>query len=310
MCIDHRSLKKDIQKYLNIEITDKPVYYKVISEQKCKKYTQKLISFLGSEKDQIKAYLFIPEGEGPFPATLVHHQHNGERNYGKSEICGLVGDQYQGFGPELAQKGMVVLAPDSICFEDRRTNKSGVEPDDEYSDFLQHYNKMCYRILKGKTLMEKVIEDASISISLLRNIEEVENNRIGILGHSYGGNTALFQGALDERIKFTCSSGAVCSYKNKMKNGTGIEMAEVIPGFINNFEIEDLVKCFVKRDLLILSATEDKYSKDADEIYETAKTYFEQMGIEQRIVHKRYKGGHKLDKDRFNYIINWIVSKT
>ena len=87
-------------------------------------------------------------------------------------------------------------------------------------------------------------------------------------------------------------------------------MAEVIPGFINNFEIEDLVKCFVKRDLLILSATEDKYSKDADEIYETAKTYFEKMGIEQRVVHKRYKGGHKLDKDRFNYIINWIVSKT
>ena len=119
----------------------------------------------------------------------------------------------------------------------------------------------------------------------------------------------MFQGALDERIKFTCSSGAVCSYKNKMKNGTGIEMAEVIPGFINNFEIEDLVKCFVKRDLLILSATEDKYSKDADEIYETAKNYFKQMGIEQSVVLKRFKGGHKLDEDRFKYIIDWVVSK-
>ena len=191
-----------------------------------------------------------------------------------------------------------------------KANKSDVEPDDEYSDFLQHYNEMCYRILKGKTLMEKVIEDASIAISLLRTIEEVGNNRIGTLGHSYGGNTALFQGALDERIKFTCSSGAVCSYKNKMKNGTGIEMAEVIPGFINNFEIEDLVKCFVKRDLLILSATEDKYSKDADKIYETAKTYFEQIGFEQRVVHKRCKGGHKLDKERFNYITHMGITRT
>lgn len=61
--------------------------------------------------------------------------------------------------------------------------------------------------------------------------------------------------------------------------------------------------------LLILSATEDKYSKDADEIYENVKNYFETMGIEKKIVHKRYKAGHKLDEDRFKYIVDWIVSK-
>ena len=306
---NYRCLRKDIQIYLKINMIDKPISYEVISEEKCEKYTQKLISYSGSEKDHIKAYLLIPEGEGPFPAMLAHHQHSGERHFGKSEICGLVGDEYQAFGPELAQKGILVLAPDSICFEDRRTNKSGVEPDDEYSDFLQHYNEMCYRILKGKPLMKKVIEDASIAISLLRSIKKVDNNRIGVLGHSYGGNTALFQGALDERIKFTCSSGAVCSYKNKMKNETGIEMAEVIPGFVNNFEIEDLVKSYVKRELLVVSATEDKYSKDADEICENAESYFDQIGIKKRVAHKRYKGGHKLDQKRFEDIIEWIISQ-
>lgn len=307
---NYNSLRKNIQEFLNINIDDKPIFYEVLSEKKCNKYTRQLISYSGSENDQIKAYLLIPKGEGPFPATLTHHQHNGERHFGKSEICGFVGDKYQAFGPELAQRGIIVLAPDSICFEDRRTNKSGVELDDEYSDFLQHYNEMCYRVLKGKPLMKKVIEDASIAISLLRSIKEVDNNFIGILGHSYGGNTALFQGALDERIKFTCSSGAVCSYKNKIKNGTGIEMAEVIPGFVNNFEIEDLVKCYVNKDLLVVSATEDKYSKDADEICDNTETYFNQEGIENSILHKRYKGGHRLDQERFNAIINWIVSQT
>src|SRR5690554_618465 len=222
-----RSLRKDIQSFLKVNIVNSNISYDLFKEEDYGDYTQKLIIYPGSEDDQIKAYLLIPKGKGPFPGVLVHHQHNGERHLGKSEVCGLVGDRYQAFGPELVKKGIAVLAPDSICFEDRRSNKKGVEPDDEFSDFLQHYNEMCYRILKGESLMKKVIEDATKGISLLRNLTNIDNNNIGILGHSYGGNTVLFQGALDERIKFACTSGAVCSYKNKINNKTGIEMAEV-----------------------------------------------------------------------------------
>ncbi len=94
----------------------------------------------------------------------------------------------------------------------------------------------------GRTFAEKVLEDASIAVSLLQQHKYVQSNRVGVLGHSYGGNTVLFQAALDERIRFACSSGAACSYAEKMRRGTGIEMAEVIPGFIKKFDIEDLIK--------------------------------------------------------------------
>ena len=43
-------------------------------------------------------------------------------------------------------------------------------------------------------------------------------------------------------------------------------MAEVIPGFTNKFDITDLVKCISQRHLLIVSAADDKYSRDADAI--------------------------------------------
>ncbi len=49
--------------------------------------------------------------------------------------------------------------------------------------------------------MKKVIEDSSIAISILQNLDRVSNEKIGILGHSYGygGNTVLFHSALDQQ---------------------------------------------------------------------------------------------------------------
>lgn len=67
----------------------------------------------------------IPDGLNKNPAILLNHQHNGERHLGKSEVCGLAGNSLQAFGPLLAQKGFVVLASDSICFEGRRKNGQG-----------------------------------------------------------------------------------------------------------------------------------------------------------------------------------------
>ena len=57
-----------------------------------------------------------------------------------------------------------------------------------------------------------------------------------MMGHACGGNTTLFHGALDERIRFACASGAAGSYADRLANQVGIEAAEVIPGFAARFD--------------------------------------------------------------------------
>ncbi len=138
----------------------------------------------------------------------------------------------------------------------------------------------------------------------MQSLPEVDPGCIGILGHSYGGNTVLFHGALDERIRFACSSGAACTYRYKMANQVGIEMAEAIPGFAARFDIPDLVACFGSHPLLVLSATEDKSSFDADQVVAAAQRL--NPGIQ--IVHKRYPGGHALTRERFDAIVRWLVA--
>jgi len=296
------SIRTEIAEIIGIQpvLAEETVDYKVLESVEEVGYTRKLIEYVSGD-DKVSAYLLLPEKQGNNPAILINHQHNREHHLGKSEVCGLAGNPLQAFGPELAKKGFVVLAPDSICFESRRKDTSV-----EGFDFWQHLHEMTYRIVRGEWLMKKVLEDAMKGISLLAGLECVDKTRIGTLGHSYGGNTVLFLAALDERISFACASGSACTFEHRMKNGVGIELASVIPGFHGKYDIDDLVACIAPRKLLLVSSDEDKYSMDAPYIVEKAEEKYAELGEPQNLYHKRYQGGHALTEERFADILEWI----
>lgn len=299
------SIREEIAEIIGIQLPpmEETVDYKVLEIVEEDGYTRQLIEYASGE-DKVSAYLLLPKKLGNNPAILINHQHNREHHLGKSEVCGLAGNPLQAFGPELAIKGFVVLAPDSICFESRRKDTSV-----EGFDLWQHLDEMCYRIVQGEWLMKKVLEDAMKGISLLIGLTCVDRNRIGTLGHSYGGNTVLFLAAMDERISFACASGNACTYEHRMKNGTGIELSSVIPGFHGKYDIDDLVKCIAPRKLLLVSSEEDKYSADAPYIVEKAGERYEQLGEPQNLYHKRYPGTHALTEERFEDILKWVEAQ-
>jgi len=112
-------IKNEIIKAIGIKCNNisKDIDFDIIKSEKENGYTRQLIHYV-SFGDTVTAYLLIPDVVDKNPAVLVNHQHNGERHLGKSEVCGLAGNPLQAFGPVLAQKGFVVLSPDSICFEE------------------------------------------------------------------------------------------------------------------------------------------------------------------------------------------------
>jgi dienelactone hydrolase len=60
------------------------------------------------ESGRLKALLFRPDGQGPFPAVVGLHNCTGLRN-----SAGVVGARYRDWGERLAKSGFVVLLPDS-----------------------------------------------------------------------------------------------------------------------------------------------------------------------------------------------------
>ncbi|HEV2808952.1 MAG TPA: dienelactone hydrolase family protein, partial [Acidimicrobiales bacterium] len=187
--LDAEGLRGELRSFLRVEPPGPPSSVKELSSSQEDGYVRHLVQLV-TEDDAIPSLLAVPPGAGPFPAVVVFHQHAGQRHFGKSEVFGLVGDPHQAFGPALARAGFVVLAPDSVAFEDRRPAGPGTDPRDD--DWEQHYNALAYRLVAGDTLMRKVLEDAMAAVSALVARPDVKTDAVAALGHSYGGNTTLF----------------------------------------------------------------------------------------------------------------------
>ena len=295
-----------MRELIGVSSVPEEITFKTIETVDCGLYLRKLIRYTVFNR-LIPAYLLIPKTDGKRPAVLINHQHNRERNLGKSEVCGLAGNPLQAFGVTLAERGFIVIAPDSLCFEDRRYNSKGIEKNDEQDDW-HHFLELCHGVLSGQYLATKVIEDAMGAISVLCNLENVDKAKIGCLGHSYGGNTTYFLTALDSRVQYALSSGSVVSYKSRIENRTGIEFASIIPNFLKEFEIVDVIKANSPRKFMIVCADDDKYSKDAPEIYKVAKEKYNADGLPENLQIKQFVGGHALTEERYAFIVDWITN--
>jgi len=262
-------------------------------------FDRERIEYRGLEGDRIPAFLFTPRGRDTLGGVVVFHQHNGEFHFGKSEVAGEVGDAFQAFGPALARRGLAVLAPDAITFEDRRGTVQGVEPD--YYDWLQHYNAMSYRLLDGDLLMRKCLDDAQRALSVLLQAAEIDERLVGVAGHSYGGYTALYHSAVDARCRFACISGAVCSFETRRREDTGITLFEAVPGLARQIDTHDVLSAIGPRPTMVVSGTKDKYSRDADKVVAKVAGDF--------ITELRVDRGHALDQERFDAIVDWIVDR-
>ena len=260
-------------------------------------FDRERIEYRGLEGDRIPAFLFTPNGHTARGGVVVFHQHNGEFHFGKSEVAGIVGDPFQAFAPALARRGLAVLAPDAITFEDRRGAVQGTEPDPY--DWLQHYNAMSHRLLQGDLLMRKCLDDAQRTLSALLQVTGIDARRVGVAGHSYGGTTALYHAAVDARCAFACISGAVCSFQTRLREGTGILLFETVPGLAQQLGHHDLLSAIGPRPALVVSGTQDKYSRDADEVVaQVAGDFITELRVER---------GHALEQERFEAMVEWIV---
>jgi dienelactone hydrolase len=280
--------------------------FDVLSDRRLDGYRELRVCYAGVE-EELPALLLMPDCAGPFPAVLAHHQHNSEWHLGKSEVAGLAGDPLQAFGPALAHAGLAVLAPDAVGFEDRRCTGAGI--DEREDDWLQYFNEMAYRLVSGRLLATTVLGDAACGLSALLADERVDGSKLGAVGHSHGGYVTLLLAALDERVRFACASGSACSYKRRMLDRSGIEFSQAIPGILNLADIDGLIALIAPRPLLLLSATEDRYSADVPDVVDAAKRAWEAREARDKLEHVRYKGGHALTPERTEKVIRWVTGQ-
>ena len=163
-----------------------PLDIQYIDSLKEATYTRYTIRFTVAENEQLPAYLYVPIQKAPLkklPAMLSLH---GTNDLGKRVVDGQCDQPNRANAKELAQRGYVVIAPDYPSFGD-----------------LKDYDFDNDRYESGTM---KGIFDHMRCIDLLQSREDVDPERIGVIGLSLGGHNAMFVGAFDTRLKVVVSA--------------------------------------------------------------------------------------------------------
>lgn len=238
-------------------------------------YTLKKVSYQGDHGARIPAYLFIPkdiEVRDRVPAVLVMHQANAV--CGKKESIGVCGNYRLNFAEDLAEKGYVVLAPDSIGYGER--SKYYEETGYEYSDAAPLLSRF-----PSSTLMGLRIADVMRGVDYLKQLNFVDDKRIGMIGHSNGGIETLFSAAFDNRIKCAVSNGGpnlirreILSWGGKNPGIARWAGGAYMPtlGFFNNdvknlpIEMHQLYAMIAPRGLFISLMEDDSIAPNYDRV--------------------------------------------
>ncbi|MCA9131821.1 MAG: dienelactone hydrolase family protein [Planctomycetales bacterium] len=150
-------------------------------------YRRQLVSYAVEADERAHAYLGIPlKLDGQAPAIVALH---GTFPQGKERAAGLVDNPDKAFLDHLCRRGYVVIAPDHFVAGHRI-------PEDGAYDTAAFYQKHPQWTAVGKFTYEH-----SIAIDVLQSLEQVDGQRIGVLGHSLGGHGAFFLAAYDERVQ-------------------------------------------------------------------------------------------------------------
>jgi dienelactone hydrolase len=209
-----------------------------------------------------EGHLLIPEGDGPFPAVLVTF-------YDSATSVGLKerGRGTHDYGLQLARRGFVTLSigtPGTIEHPNMRTRELLTEAGERQKrqplSFLAYVAANCHIALAG--------------------LQQVQPERIGIVGLSYGGKWSMFASCLYD--KFACAvwsdPGIVFNESNSNVNYwepwyLGYEAGVVRPAGVPNEQrprtglyrqlyesgrdLNDLHALICPRPLLVAGGTED-----------------------------------------------------
>jgi pimeloyl-ACP methyl ester carboxylesterase len=238
------------------------------------KFTRKKLSYHTDSADRrVDAYLLVPDGLlEPAPAVLCLHQ---TTNIGKQEPAGLGDRENLQYAKHLAERGYVTLAPDYPSFGEYTYDFPTA---DGYSSGSM-----------------KAIYDNIRAVDLLVSLKEVDEARIGCIGHSLGGHNSIFTAVFEPRIKAVVSNCGFTRfhkyYGGKLKGWTSARYMPLIDTQHGNdpdrvpFDFPELLATLAPRAFLASSPVHDdnfEVSGVRDSIA-SAEPIFKLLGAEDKL---------------------------
>jgi len=244
----------------------------------------------------IPLYLLLPkEKEGRKPAILCAHGHG---PYGKDLVSGvhfndpnrrsdMMRSNYN-YAEQMAEAGFVTVAPDWRSFGERIAYQNPYPGRDICNiHFLQH-------LILGRTLLGANIFDGMRVIDFLSTRKEVNSQKIGCMGLSFGGTMTTYLALLDDRIKaadIICYATTTEHYAISRPNFCG---SQLVPFLYKYADVSDVMAAIAPKPLLIESGASDTcfWIHSAMNAHETVKKAYDVSGYPDNLWIEVFPGEH------------------
>lgn len=241
--------------------------------------------------------LLVPSGKGPFPALVCIHGMGGT----PEGVTGLTheNDYHNRFGLQAVKRGYVVFAPLDMNSAKKRS-------------WLDRK-----AIMIGQRLQALEQYKLMRAVDYLAQHDQVQSNRIGAYGISWGGRSVMNLAALDTRISAVAISGHFNDLVPKMLTPSPhytayIETNEVYAFFwrhAQQFTDVDVVSLICPRPVFIEQGRQDRvaYWKMSKKAFGQVKSFYQKLGVEQRARYKIYDGAHQVfGGETFEFLDRWL----
>ena len=269
----------------------------VVAEEQRDGYRALKVMFNQNAYVRTMAYVLVPDGEGPFPAVNLLHDHGGHLFIGKEKMIrpfgvsqevmddadewakNLYGSQY--VGDYLARHGYVCFSADAPMWGERG-REEGV--DRSKLDIVAGNMMML-----GRDLCAFMHYDDIAATEFLASLPWVDAKRIGCMGCSMGAYRAWMLAALSDRVKV---GAAVCwmtttdvqmSVADKKREYGGF--ANCIPALRQYMDYPDIASLAAPKAMLFINGTRDHLFpvRGVNAAFEQMHLTWQHLGADDRL---------------------------
>lgn len=221
---------------------------------------EKLV-FTSEEGSDVACYLCLPHAAlsakttGPVPAfvclqghTSGMHHSIGVQQDDETQPMEVAGDRDFGIG--CMKRGVIGLCVEQRSFGERKEKKQKHVSTQGCNDASMH------ALMLGRTLAAERVHDVACAVKLLQSRDDVDNERIGVMGNS-GGGTITLHASMVDGITLAMPSCGFCTYKASLMSIHHC-VDNYLPGILKWAESADIAGLYAPRPLVIVAGKDDE----------------------------------------------------
>ena len=293
---------------------------KIVAEEQRDGYRALRIAFNQNVYARTEALVLVPDGEGPFPAVNLLHDHGAHLYIGKEKMIrpfgveqaviddadawakNLYGSQY--VGDYLARHGYVCFSADAPMWGER-----GREEGVDRSKYDIIAGNM---MMLGRDLCGFMHYDDIAATEFMATLPWVDPQRIGCMGCSMGAYRAWMLAALSDRIR---AGAAICwmvTTDVQMSTADGKReyggFANCLPGLRQWLDYPDIASLAAPKPMLFINGTQDHLFpvRGVKKAFEQMHQTWRRLGADDRLTTELWDVPHSCGVEIQKYMLDFF----